>query len=607
MIKKLRIQNLTFPLKLSLLAILYGLLVRVSLVYLTANDTASILWLPSGLSLAVLLILGRRYIASIFIGTLVAYLFDHSILSALGLALGASFEALLALLVLNRSARLGRDFNSIVENLHLILLAGLISTIVGAFVGAGTLLLSGLISEQAYLTTLCRWWMGDALGMMILTPFILVWQTTPKIWRQPKQLIEMLLLLALAFGIGQIAFMGVLDSVIGSFSKGYLMFMFITLVALRSGMHGTLTVIFMAAIQGLVGAMHGVGYFADDIATTQLLNYWFYMVALSFVGVLLSAFITAEQRDKESLQDQERFFRLITDNIDDLIAVLDLDGKRLYNSPSYAKLFGDPRNLLLTDSFAEVHPDDRERVKQVFRETVQTGIGQRIEYRFLLQDGSIRYMESRGGVIRNVDGELRCIAVVSHDITERKETDEKIYALAYYDPLTHLPNRLMLKDRFNLAMAASKRSGKYSALMVLDLDNFKPINDQYGHTAGDLLLMEASRRIASSLREIDTVARFGGDEFVVILTGLDIDKSQSEALALAVAEKIRLKVAEPYIISTKTEAGDALEIEHHCTSSIGIALFFGSAASQEDVFKWADMAMYMAKEAGRNQIKVHID
>jgi diguanylate cyclase (GGDEF)-like protein len=165
----------------------------------------------------------------------------------------------------------------------------------------------------------------------------------------------------------------------------------------------------------------------------------------------------------------------------------------------------------------------------------------------------------------------------------------------------------MLKDSFNLAMAASKRSGKYSALMVLDLDNFKPINDQYGHTAGDLLLMEASRRIASSLREIDTVARFGGDEFVVILTGLDIDKSQSEALALAVAEKIRLKVAEPYIISTKTEAGDALEIEHHCTSSIGIALFFGSAASQEDVFKWADMAMYMAKEAGRNQIKVHID
>ncbi|MDD5384442.1 MAG: PAS domain S-box protein [Gallionella sp.] len=189
------------------------------------------------------------------------------------------------------------------------------------------------------------------------------------------------------------------------------------------------------------------------------------------------------------------------------------------------------------------------------------------------------------------------------DITERKAAEEEIYNLAFYDALTKLPNRRLLGDRLGQAMAASKRSGLYGALMFLDLDNFKPLNDTYGHDVGDLLLMEASRRIASCVREVDTVARFGGDEFVVMLSELDADKAESTAQAGIVAEKIRTILAEPYLLACKQEGDAEIAVEHHCTSSIGVALFLNHKARPEDVIKWADMAMYQAKEGGRNLIR----
>jgi diguanylate cyclase (GGDEF)-like protein len=152
-------------------------------------------------------------------------------------------------------------------------------------------------------------------------------------------------------------------------------------------------------------------------------------------------------------------------------------------------------------------------------------------------------------------------------------------------------------------MAASKRSGRYGALMFLDLDNFKPLNDKYGHGVGDLLLVEVARRIGSCVRETDTVARFGGDEFVVMLGELDEDKAESTAEASILAEKIRAILAEPYLLTIPQNGKAECLVEHHCTSSIGVVLFLNHEASQEDIVKWADMAMYQAKEDGRNLIR----
>jgi diguanylate cyclase (GGDEF)-like protein/PAS domain S-box-containing protein len=191
------------------------------------------------------------------------------------------------------------------------------------------------------------------------------------------------------------------------------------------------------------------------------------------------------------------------------------------------------------------------------------------------------------------------------DITSRKAADEQIRNLAFYDALTKLPNRRLLNDRLAHGMAVSKHSGRFGALMFLDLDNFKPVNDTHGHDVGDLLLIEVARRISRCVREADTVARFGGDEFVVMLSELDEDKTESTAQARIVAEKIRTALAEPYLLAIPQEGTAERLVEHHCSTSIGIVLFINHEASAEDVIKWADMAMYQAKDGGRNLIRFH--
>jgi len=189
-------------------------------------------------------------------------------------------------------------------------------------------------------------------------------------------------------------------------------------------------------------------------------------------------------------------------------------------------------------------------------------------------------------------------------VIDHYQAEEKIRNLAYFDSLTQLPNRRMLVDRLRLAMANSRRSGCFGALMFLDLDNFKPLNDAHGHYVGDLLLVQVAERITSCVRETDTVARFGGDEFVVMLGELDENRAASEIQARGVAEKIRCILSEPFTLQIKPEGESEKVVTHCCTASIGVVLFYNHEDSMDDIIKWADEAMYHAKESGRNGIRM---
>jgi diguanylate cyclase (GGDEF)-like protein len=138
--------------------------------------------------------------------------------------------------------------------------------------------------------------------------------------------------------------------------------------------------------------------------------------------------------------------------------------------------------------------------------------------------------------------------------------------------------------------------------MFLDLDNFKPLNDSHGHTVGDVLLVEAAHRIKGCVREMDTVARFGGDEFVVLLAELDSDWGRSAQHAQSVANKIRLAMSEPYSLEFRSDHGQVIRIQHRCTVSIGVVVYANTHANPDDLTKWADAAMYQAKSEGRNRI-----
>jgi diguanylate cyclase (GGDEF)-like protein len=207
--------------------------------------------------------------------------------------------------------------------------------------------------------------------------------------------------------------------------------------------------------------------------------------------------------------------------------------------------------------------------------------------------------------VRNGRGKTRQYVAMFSDISERKAMEEQVRQLAFYDPLTNLPNRRLLDDRLGQALTASQRTARYGAIMVLDLDNFKAINDSHGHLVGDLLLVEAAQRLTACVRGIDTVARFGGDEFVVLLGDLDADREISSALAARVAEKIRASLSEPFVLAIGQPGNTEVTIEHSCSASIGVVVFLDNVASQTDILKWADAAMYQGKGAGRNCVRFY--
>lgn len=193
-------------------------------------------------------------------------------------------------------------------------------------------------------------------------------------------------------------------------------------------------------------------------------------------------------------------------------------------------------------------------------------------------------------------GGIEYFVLLGSDISERKKAEEQIYTLAFYDPLTKLPNRQLLFDRISHALANSKRHRKYGALLFIDLDNFKSLNDTKGHHIGDELLVQVSRRIESILREGDTLGRLGGDEFVVLLEGLSPEKQSAAIESEHFAYRIKHIVNLPYTL---------FGYEHTISPSIGVVLFVGDEKNKESLIKHADIAMYQAKQSGRNTIRYY--
>jgi len=239
------------------------------------------------------------------------------------------------------------------------------------------------------------------------------------------------------------------------------------------------------------------------------------------------------------------------------------------------------------DSFlALVHPEDRERVGNLIAQAASDEIGLNYEARLVRADGEIRMIAALGERQTTDDGRVRLFGTI-HDVTERKVMQEEIERLAFHDPLTGLANRRLFLGRLDHALAGQRRSDRRCAVLFLDLDDFKKINDALGHSAGDELLCVVARRLVGSVRPADTVARLGGDEFAVLLEDVDLEASMRlvERLEADLRPPIRLQHAERSI-----------------RASIGIAMAQGNT-SADDILRNADAAMYAAKVGGKNSHK----
>jgi diguanylate cyclase (GGDEF)-like protein/PAS domain S-box-containing protein len=317
--------------------------------------------------------------------------------------------------------------------------------------------------------------------------------------------------------------------------------------------------------------------------------------------IRLGTVIEREVRDAElrrqqkitagQLYESQALFRAIVENVGDLVAVLDTDGRRVYNSPSYRPLFRERDIRRGSMSFREIHPDDRERVKEIFRRTVATGNGECAEFRFVLKDGSIRYMESDGRAIRDADGKVSKVVVVSRDITEQKQLEIELREMAATDMLTGLPNRRRFLAQLDQEMArVSRVPDHFASVLMMDVDFFKHVNDTFGHSTGDSALRHLAVLMKQELRKVDTLGRLGGEEFAIILPGAPL------AAAEVFAERLRKTVA-------------AAPARHHdqpipLTISIGVTEIRSGDACADETLARADRALYRAKESGRDRVIV---
>lgn len=243
-----------------------------------------------------------------------------------------------------------------------------------------------------------------------------------------------------------------------------------------------------------------------------------------------------------------------------------------------------------------LHPDDRDDGEQAIRDAIQAGEF-KLEFRIIRPDGSIRHLRGHARTIKNAAGAVIRMIGTNWDITEQKIAESKIEELAFFDPLTALPNRRLFADRLQRAIKISGRSKQYCALLSVDLDNFKMVNDVHGHSGGDLVLQATAKSLLEATRSGDTVARLGGDEFIILLEELGPTPSDAGAAAKTVAEKI---------LSSFNASHKLTPAISMSSLSVGVTSFTGAhELSIDEVLKQCDLALYQAKEAGRNCIKFY--
>jgi len=244
-----------------------------------------------------------------------------------------------------------------------------------------------------------------------------------------------------------------------------------------------------------------------------------------------------------------------------------------------------------------VSQEDYDGFAERCTQALQNGVTLHEEVRQLRRDGSMAWHQVSVGLLH---GQIAVSAIV--DITERKRAEDETAYLAYFDALTGLANRRLLNNRIRQALAQSKRSARHGALLFLDLDNFKPLNDQHGHELGDHMLKEVAHRLTHCVREVDTVARFGGDEFVVLLSEIDSDAHKAALQATEVADKIRISLAAPYLLEAPGLQDGPRRVSHTASASVGVVLFGNGQPDAAALMVRVDAAMYAAKAAGRDRV-----
>ncbi len=448
----------------ALLTVLYFLAAKLGLSLSVVGETVTLIWPPSGLALAALLLFGGRLWPGVALGALLVNAStDIPLWTAALIAGGNTLEALAGVYLLRRIDGFQPSLTRTKDVLGLVFLAAGVSTMVSASIGTLGLALAQVIPSHQIGATWLIWWLGDAMGDLVFAPALLVWGGLRQEAWPPRRLLEVLALTGILALAGHTIFGSPLGPANHSYPTAYLAFPFAIWAALRFGQRGAVVAVVLITLFALLGTLRGTGPFGGDLSTLHsLILLCLFASALAITSLALASTLSAQRR-------------------------------------------------------AEV------RIKH----------------------------------------------------------------LAHHDTLTGLPNRLLLQDRLDQAIVHAARHQQFAALLFIDLDRFKVINDTLGHAMGDRLLTQVAQRLLTCMRAEDTVARQGGDEFVVVLAQLETPHAST-----SVADKIEQAFSPPFNFEG---------YEFHISPSIGISIYPSDGADVETLMKNADVAMYNAKQAGGNR------
>jgi diguanylate cyclase (GGDEF)-like protein/PAS domain S-box-containing protein len=305
--------------------------------------------------------------------------------------------------------------------------------------------------------------------------------------------------------------------------------------------------------------------------------------------------ISERKLAEDALRYSEQRFRDVSDAAGEYLWEVDENLVYTYVSGQSTKVKGYTPDELIGHTPIEFMPvEDIQIAGEIVNAAITNKTPFRLQHRDITKLGVVLWEEVNGVPFYDEKGAVIGLRGTGMNITERRQAEEEIHNLAFYDALTKLPNRRLLMDRLRSAQMLSARSHHYGAVLFLDLDKFKMLNDTLGHDFGDLLLIEVAVRIQSCVREVDTVARLGGDEFVILLEEVDARVEEALQKVALIAEKIRVSLTAPYQIEGS---------EQHSSPSIGVSLYRGKEDSANSLLKHADMAMYQAKDSGRNAVR----
>ncbi len=354
--------------------------------------------------------------------------------------------------------------------------------------------------------------------------------------------------------------------------------------------------------QPILSASHGVlGTFA--IYHRQPHSPTAARIALIEESARLASLAIERSRAASALSRSEAHYRLVVEAASEGICVV-RDGAIHFVNPRLVELLGyNTEADLLGRTFVElIQQEDQLLAMHNDQELLGAFDSLRYPLRLVTRSQGARWFELSTTRFER-EGQVDTLNVLT-DITDRKLSEERFRQLAYLDTLTQLPNRRRVMEHIRWVLADAQATGRYGALMFLDLDNFKPLNDTHGHSVGDLLLRAVAGRLEACVREADFVGRFGGDEFVVVLGDLGLDEQGAVAAARALAQQILGSVSARYDLSVPSEGDEPLPVQHRCSVSIGLVLFPAAGMTEQGLLRQADAAMYQAKQAGRNTVRL---